>query len=98
MNDAKQVDNPRTIIENGPFGALKQKLGSIDESLEDRVYALSLQERSEQNDLLNRMAQLEQRSPSYATAPHGANSFGSPRLVMPIALFLWILLLYRMLP
>ena len=78
MNDAKQVDNPRTIIEMGLL-VLCAKLGSVDESLEDRVYALEASERSERNDLLNRMAQLEQRGPSVATAPaYGANSFGPP--------------------
>ena len=76
MNDAKQVDNPRTIIEMGLL-VLCAKLGSIDESLEDRVYALESSERSERNDLLNRMAQLEQRGPAVATAPtYGANAFG----------------------
>ena len=78
MNDAKQVDNPRTIIEMGLL-ILCAKLGSVDESLEDRVYALESSERSERNDLLNRMAQLEQRGPAVATAPaYGANSFGPP--------------------
>ena len=78
MNDAKQVDNPRTIIEMGLL-VLCAKLGSVDESLEDRVYALESFERSERNDLLNRMAQLEQRGPAVATAPvYGANSFGPP--------------------
>ena len=78
MNDAKQVDNPRTIIEMGLF-VLCAKLGSVDESLEDRVYALESSERSERNDLLNRMAQLEQRGPAVATTPaYGANSFGPP--------------------
>ena len=78
MNDAKQVDNPRTIIEMG-FLVLCAKLGSVDESLEDRVYALESSERSERNDLLNRMAQLEQRGPAVATAPaYGANAFGPP--------------------
>ena len=78
MNDAKQVDNPRTIIEMGLL-VLCAKLGSVDESLEDRVYALESSEQSERNDLLNRMAQLEQRGPSVATAPaYGANSFGPP--------------------
>ena len=78
MNDAKQVDNPRTIIEMGLL-VLCAKLGSVDESLEDRVYALESSERSERNDLLNRMAQLEQRGPAVATAPtYGANSFGQP--------------------
>ena len=78
MNDAKQVDNPRTIIEMGLL-VLCAKLGSVDESLEDRVYALEASERSEWNDLLNRMAQLEQRGPAVATTPaYGANSFGPP--------------------
>lgn len=78
MNDAKQVDNPRTIIEMGLL-VLCAKLGSVDESLEDRVYALESSERSERNDLLNRMAQLEQRGPAAVTAPaYGTNSFGPP--------------------
>ena len=76
LNDAKQVDNPRTIIEMGLL-VLCAKLGSTNESLEDRVYALETAERSERNDLLNRMAQLEQRGPAAAPAPaYGANSFG----------------------
>ena len=76
MNDAKQVDNPRTIIEMGLL-VLCAKLSSVDESLEDRVYALESSERSERNDLLNRMAQLEQRGLAVATAPaYGANAFG----------------------
>ena len=77
MNDAKQVDNPRTIIEMGLL-VLCSKLGSVDESLEDRVYALESSERSERNDLLNRMAQLEQRGPAAPTLAYGANSFGPP--------------------
>lgn len=78
MNDAKQVDNPRTIIEMGLL-VLCAKLGSVDESLEDRVYALEASERSDRNDLLNRMAQLEQRGPAAASTPtYGANAFGPP--------------------
>ena len=77
MNDAKQVDNPRTIIEMGLL-VLCAKLGSVDESLEDRVYALESSERSEHNDLLNRMAQLEQRGPVASTPAYGANAFGPP--------------------
>ena len=78
MNDAKQVDNPRTIIEMGLL-VLCAKLSSVDESLEDRVYALEASERAERNDLLNRMAQLEQRGPAAAPTPaYGANAFGPP--------------------
>ena len=77
MNDTKQVDNPRTIIEMGLL-VLCAKLGSVDESLEDRVYALESSERSERNDLLNRMAQLEQRGPVASTPAYGANAFGPP--------------------
>ena len=77
MNDAKQVDNPRTIIEMGLL-VLCAKLGSVDESLEDRVYALEASERSERNDLLNRMTQLEQRGPAAPTPAYGANAFGPP--------------------
>lgn len=78
MNDAKQVDNPRTIIEMGLL-VLCAKLGSVDESIEDRVYALESAERSERNDLLNRMAQLEQRGPVAAPTTYGANTFVSPQ-------------------
>lgn len=78
MNDAKQVDNPRTIIEMGLL-VLCAKLGSVDESLEDRVYALESVERSERNDLLNRMAQLEQRGPVAAPTMYGANAFVPPQ-------------------
>ena len=78
MNDAKQVDNPRTIIEMGLL-VLCAKLGSVDESIEDRVYALESAERSERNDLLNRMAQLEQRSPVAAPTTYGANAFVPPQ-------------------
>lgn len=78
MNDAKQVDNPRTIIEMGLL-VLCAKLGSVDESLEDRVYALEIAERSERNDLLNRMAQLEQRGPVAAPTTYGANAFVPPQ-------------------
>ncbi len=52
------------------------------------MYALESSERSERNDLLNRMAQLEQRGPAVATAPaYGANPLDR-QVVMPIALFL----------
>ena len=78
MNDAKQVDNPRTIIEMGLL-VLCAKLGSVDESLEDRVYVLESAERSERNDLLNRMAQLEQRGPVAAPTTYGANAFVPPQ-------------------
>lgn len=78
MNDAKQVDNPRTIIEIGLL-VLCAKLGSVDESLEDRVYALESAERSERNELLNRMAQLEQRGPVAAPTTYGANAFVPPQ-------------------
>ena len=78
MNDAKQVDNPRTIIEMGLL-VLCAKLGAVDGSLEDRVYALESAERSERNDLLNRMAQLEQRGPVAAPTMYGANAFVPPQ-------------------
>lgn len=78
MNDAKQVDNPRTIIEMGLL-VLCAKLGSVDESLEDRVYTLESAERSERNELLNRIAQLEQRGPVAAPTTYGANAFVSPQ-------------------
>ena len=78
MNDAKQVDNPRTIIEMGLL-VLCAKLGSVDESLEDRVYTLESAERSERNELLNRIVQLEQRGPVAAPTTYGANAFVPPQ-------------------
>lgn len=78
INDAKQVDNPRTIIEMGLL-VLCAKLGSVDESLEDRVYALESAKRSERNELLNRMAQLEQRGPVAASTIYDANAFVPPQ-------------------
>ena len=78
MNDAKQVDNPRTIIEMGLL-VLCAKLGSVDESLEDRIYTLESAERSERNELLNRIAQLEQRGPVAAPTTYGANAFVPPQ-------------------
>ena len=78
MNEAKQVDNPRTIIEMGLL-VLCAKLGSVDESLEDRVYTLESAERSERNELLNRIAQLEQRGPVAAPTTYGANAFVPPQ-------------------
>lgn len=78
MNDAKEVDNPRTIIEMGLL-VLCAKLGSVDESLEDRIYTLESAERSERNELLNRIAQLEQRGPVAAPTTYGANAFVPPQ-------------------
>ncbi|SNV74575.1 DNA polymerase III subunit gamma/tau [Veillonella rodentium] len=79
MNDAKQVDNPRTIIEMGLL-ALCAQLGDADESLEDRVYALESAERTEREDLLNRMARLEQRGPAVSVAPiYGASDSVAPQ-------------------
>lgn len=79
MNDAKQVDNPRTIIEMGLL-VLCAKLGSVDESIEDRVHALESAERFERNELLNRIAQLEQRGPVAApVTTYGANAFVPPQ-------------------
>lgn len=79
MNDAKQVDNPRTIIELGLL-ALCAQLGDADESLEDRVYALESAERTEREDLLNRMARLEQRGPAVPVTPtYGVSDSVAPQ-------------------
>lgn len=63
MNDAKQVDNPRTIIEMGLL-VLCANLAKRDESVEERLTALELAERSEREGLLNRVAKLEIEGPS----------------------------------
>lgn len=60
LNDAKQVDNPRTIVEMGLL-VLCARMSDIDESIEERVSALERSDRAEQEGLLNRVAQLEQR-------------------------------------
>ena len=59
LNDAKQVDNPRTIVEMGLL-VLCARMSDIDESIEERVSALERSDRAEQEGLLNRVAQLEQ--------------------------------------
>ncbi|MDV5062992.1 DNA polymerase III subunit gamma/tau [Veillonella sp. YH-vei2232] len=59
LNDAKQVDNPRTIVEMGLL-VLCARMSDIDESIEERVSALERSDRAEQEGLLNRVARLEQ--------------------------------------
>lgn len=58
QNDAKNVDNPRIIIEMGLLVMCSQALAE-DEKLETRLARLEQQERGQQEGILNRLAQLE---------------------------------------
>ena len=93
LNDAKQVDNPRTIVEMGLL-VLCARMSDIDESIEERVSALERSDRAEQEGLLNRVARLEQGMSSggfnsgasgYSGGTAGGvmNSYAAPSGVAP---------------
>lgn len=69
MNDAKQVDNPRTIIE---MGLLVMCVGmtKFSDDVEERLTALELAERKERDGVLTRLAQLEQNGPPQGGSPN----------------------------
>ena len=75
MNDAKQVDNPRTIIEMGLL-VMCAGMTKFSDDVEERLTALELAERKEREGLLTRLAQLEQNglpqesSPNYQLQQH----------------------------
>ena len=68
MNDAKQVDNPRTVIEMGLL-VLCAGVSKANADVEERLSALEHAERESRDGLLNRLAKLEQQGP-----PMGAPS------------------------
>lgn len=69
MNDAKQVDNPRTIIEMGLL-VMCASMTKFSDDVEERLTALELAERKEREGLLTRLAQLEQNGPPQASSPN----------------------------
>ena len=62
MSDAKQVDNPRTVIEMGLL-VLCAGLSKAHDDVEDRLAALEQSERESREGVLNRLAKLEQQGP-----------------------------------
>ena len=82
LNDAKLVDNPRTIIEIGLL-VICARITESDQSLESRVATLERSDRAEQEGLMNRLAQLEHGGivpaavQASSTPVQGATSFKS---------------------
>lgn len=62
MSDAKQVDNPRTVIEMGLL-VLCAGVSKAHDDVEDRLSALEQSERESREGILNRLAKLEQQGP-----------------------------------
>ena len=62
MSDAKQVDNPRTVIEMGLL-VLCAGVSKTHDDVEDRLSALEQSERESREGVLNRLAKLEQQGP-----------------------------------
>ena len=65
MSDAKQVDNPRTVIEMGLL-VLCAGISKANDDVEERLSALEHSERESHEGLLNRLAKLEQQGPPMA--------------------------------
>lgn len=65
MSDAKQVDNPRTVIEMGLL-VLCAGISKANDDVEERLSALEYSERESREGLLNRLAKLEQQGPPMA--------------------------------
>lgn len=63
MSDAKQVDNPRTVIEMGLL-VLCAGVSKAHDDVEDRLSALEQSEHESREGVLNRLAKLEQQGPS----------------------------------
>ncbi|MDU2067299.1 MAG: DNA polymerase III subunit gamma/tau [Veillonella sp.] len=68
MSDAKQVDNPRTVIEMGLL-VLCAGVSKAHDDVEDRLAALEQSERESREGVLNRLAKLEQQGPPMAAPP-----------------------------
>lgn len=62
MSDAKQVDNPRTVIEMGLL-VLCAGVSKAHDDVEERLSALEQSERESREGVLNRLAKLEQQGP-----------------------------------
>ena len=68
MSDAKQVDNPRTVIEMGLL-VLCAGVSKAHDDVEDRLAALEQSERESREGVLNRLAKLEQQGPAITAPP-----------------------------
>ena len=66
MSDAKQVDNPRTVIEMGLL-VLCAGVSKPNDDVENRLAALEQSERESREGVLNRLAKLEQQGPTMVT-------------------------------
>lgn len=80
MSDAKQVDNPRTVIEMGLL-VLCAGISKANDDVEERLSALEHSERESREGLLNRLAKLEQQGPpmaapsiNFVTTPNASRS------------------------
>ena len=62
MSDAKQVDNPRTVIEMGLL-VLCAGISKANDDVDERLSALEHSERESREGILNRLAKLEQQGP-----------------------------------
>lgn len=65
MSDAKQVDNPRTVIEMGLL-VLCAGVSKAHDDVEERLSALEQSECESREGVLNRLAKLEQQGPPMA--------------------------------
>ena len=68
MSDAKQVDNPRTVIEMGLL-VLCAGVAKAHDDVEERLAALEQSERESHEGVLNRLAKLEQQGPPMMAPP-----------------------------
>lgn len=80
MSDAKQVDNPRTVIEMGLL-VLCAGVSKPNDDMENRLAALEQSERESREGVLNRLAKLEQQGPmmvppsiNFVATPNAARS------------------------
>ena len=80
MSDAKQVDNPRTVIEMGLL-VLCAGVSKPNDDVENRLAALEQSERESREGVLNRLAKLEQQGPTmvspsinFVATPNAARS------------------------
>lgn len=80
MSDAKQVDNPRTVIEMGLL-VLCAGVSKLNDDVENRLAALEQSERESREGVLNRLAKLEQQGPmmvppsiNFVATPNAARS------------------------
>lgn len=75
MSDAKQVDNPRTVIEMGLL-VLCVGVSKPNDDVENRLAALEQSERESREGVLNRLAKLEQQGPTMV--PPSINFVATP--------------------